>query len=557
MNYNFDFDEAETFDGTQSVTDEQIDQFTQPLPAILPFHTQVQGHAMTLPTPPDSSESSVTPPPKQPAYTAAPKKSRAKSKKQPKQKAASATSSKPKKPKNSAPRRTPPHIAGLTNEEILKLPAVEAKKVMGERLLEFLLDYRECDLTPVTRDKGHSRIAHAAGRALQARADAQGRTYAELRDEFEQVSRAGRDRREKAAQTAAKKRSVADAGVDDGEEMVVKKARKTPAATTRAPSEESEVETARSESTMRDLGYSSATTGGLQPYVSPYDHETQQPFDYDPIFNLAPTANRDLIWNSVLPFNARHDEYAACIDHSCADGNGFSRLCSEEYLASIGLSGATNNPYVNNDDADPFWRPNWTINGAASSATNTAPDQMTLPTHSHIGTQTHDWNALDAAADALLQDLTREAIDAQISHTSFLTDGDIDQHMADSGEVVQNTSSFIYGVDNFTMMATDQVSQAQGVRSDLAMGVPSGGAISSQHMVGPIVGTNEFEAHRPEEVAVGIAQEMSHDEALDMERKRGFRYGAFDTVSEIDAFDFDGALYGDAEDFFGGPPLFE
>ncbi|GAB7342343.1 hypothetical protein MBLNU457_g0566t1 [Dothideomycetes sp. NU457] len=556
MNYNFDFDEADIFGGTQSVTDEQIDQLAQPLPAVfLPVHTQVQehytqvqgphtplsGHAMALPTPPPSSESSVTPPPEQSARTAAPKKSKAKPKKQPKQKAISTVPTQAKKPKNPALGRTPDHIARLIDEEILKLTPNEAKKVKGERLLEFLLNHRECELRLVTRDKDHSRIAHTRGRALQARADAQGRPYAELLEEFEKVSKSGRDKAAKAAETAAKKRSAADADFDDDEETTVKKARKTSPATTQAQSEEFEVETDRSASTMRDLGYSSASTGGLQRYVSPYDQETLRLPDTDPIYNLVPTSN--LIWNNLLPFNARHDEFAACIDHSCAEGNGFSNLCSEEYLASIGLSGPTDNPHVNS--INPCWTGNWAVDGASSSATSTASNQPSLPTHSHIGSQTRGWDTLDAAANELFPDLTRGTTDAQMYDTGF----------------------FANSSNNLAMMATNQVSQAQGVRSDLAMGVPSGGAISSQFMVGPIVGSNEFAAHRPADAglengvvaqAAAVAeQEMTHDEALDAERKRGFSYGAFETVSEIDAFDFDGALYGDAEDFFGGPPLFE
>lgn len=513
MNYSFEFDEADFFARTQSVTDEHIDRLAQLLPVELPFHNPVHGHAMSLPTPPDSSEGSVTPPHTQSARTAAPKKSRAKPQKQPNQKAASVISTPPKKQKKSAPRTTPQHIAEKTNEELFDIPADDAKKIMGERLLEFLLEFRECDLKMITGEADHSRIAHAKARALEARAIAQGRSYAEVLADFSMVSRSGRDKAEKAANAASKKRSAADADVEDVQEVTIKKARKTPAATTQVQGQESEDEGIRSESTMRDLGYSIATTtGGLQPYVSPYDQETQYFTDTDPIFNLLPTTN--LIWNNVLPFNARHDEFAACIDHSCAEGNGFSNLCSEEYLASIGLSGPTDNPYLNN---------------------------YSLPTGSQFDTQITDWDALNAAAGLLFPDLSRAAIDAQIQDANFLT----------------------YGSNNFAMMATDQVSQAQGVRSDLTMGVPSGGAVSSQHMVGPIVGSNEFAAHRPADIGLvyGVVAETAAlalaRKPLDLERKGGSRYDVFDSVSEIDAFDFDGALYGDAEDFFGGPPLFE
>ena len=137
MEYTFHFDEDDAFDRTQSVTNEQFEQLNQPLLAITPYDTDTRPHEMMLATP---SDSSVSPAPES-------NRSTTNGRRLPQQRS-----------KSSQPKVTPPAIAALTNEEILKLSPRDGWKIMGERLLEFLLDYDAVRLQTVNQEKDLSLI---------------------------------------------------------------------------------------------------------------------------------------------------------------------------------------------------------------------------------------------------------------------------------------------------------------------------------------------------------------------------------------------------------------
>ena len=257
---------------------------------------------------------------------------------------------------------------------------------------------------------------------------------------------------------------------------------------------------------MRDLGYHEATLGGVQPYSTSREQSESDTIDPRQVFEQAEDSftTTDGLWNHLLPFNASHDEYGACIDHSCADGNGFSRLCSSVFVAGRGGLESMSNNYVRYNDEGTFGvcRGTQTINSPAQPVNAIADDGMFPLTYSDVGNQTFKDsvypmpNSSSDRARLPYQDLFD---DDWTPFPDNFTFGDDYGASLSTYNISDEIEAFAQRAqDNFAMMATDQIAQTQSARSDLTLAVPSGGAMSSQHMLGQTVGVGEYAAHRAE-----------------------------------------------------------
>ena len=173
------------------------------------------------------------------------------------------------------------------------------------------------------------------------------------------------------------------------------------------------------------------------------------------------------------------------------------------------------------------------VDCATQQVTNTTENQMIPLTRSDAGTQSY-YNPVYPAPNSVSNqtNIPNHSYNGWNTDTSPCTnDNDI---LLSTNNISHEINSFAMNANNnFAMLATDQIPQSHSERSGLTMAVPSGGAMSSQHMLGQAVGLDELAAHRTQsfhgqESGAGLVsgQLLANDFQLD--------YGASSRADDFD-----------------------